>query len=121
MKAIKALVFFMGFLLVAGIGLLGYGMYSKAGRSVKAPAVIAPAGVPVAAPVDLAGFGGLGLDQPAGTRIAAARVSGTILVVELTDGGRADRVALVDLAGGSLLGMVYVDAAAAAPEAPTAE
>jgi len=117
MQAIKALVIFMGILLIAGLGLLGYGMYTKAGRSVKPSA---PAAM-VTTPSALADFGALGLDQPVGTRIVGVQVTGPVLTVQLTEGGRPDRVAVVDLAAGRVLGVVSLDGAAATPEAPTAQ
>lgn len=116
MKAIKALVIFMGVLIVAGLGLLGYGMYTKAGRSVKPSTVTTPPGA-VVLPADVEAFGALDLPQPPGTRIAAATVSGGVLVLHLTDGGRPDRVTLIDLGRGSVLGNVRLTPRVEAPSA----
>ena len=129
MRAIKALVFFMGFLLIAGLGLLGYGMYTKAGKAVK-PSEPVVAAAPIATSGSLAprDFGTIELDQPVGTRIAETRLMGTTLTLTLVDGGQPDRVAVVDLAKGQVVGMLSLmpsenaDAMQGdAPEAPVAQ
>lgn len=125
MKAIKTLVVFMGVLLVAGLALLGYGMYSKAGRVVKpsatAQAPVTPGPVIASAPnsAAVAAFAPLALNQPAGSQIAATQWNGSLLAVTVTGGGPADRVVIVDLANAAVLGTVSLGAAApvAAPVA----
>lgn len=123
MQAIKALVIFMGVLLLAGLGLLGYGMYTKAGKAVKdAPVVASPLGSPAAAgavvaSAGLAGFGTLGLDQPAGTSIAAVTVAGSQMVITLRGGGLGDRVVVVDSTTRAVIGQVTLDAALPVPAA----
>lgn len=117
MKAIKALVIFMGILIVAGLGLLGYGMYTKAGRSVKPSPVetsAAPA-LPSVVSVENTAFETVVLRQPPGTRIAAAEVSGGLLVLRLTDGGQPDRVSVIDVGRGSLLGNIILEPTVEAP------
>ncbi len=128
MQAIKALVFFMGFLLIAGLGLLGYGMYTKAGRSVKSSTPVVTTEAPpvgTSAATAPTAFGTIVLDQPVGTRIVESRLEGGLLMVRLAEGGQADRVGIVDLAAGRLLGMVTLEAGAptaeVAPEAPVGD
>lgn len=116
----------MGVLIIGGLGLLGYGVYSKLGGSGKddAPAaadVVSPAAPPAAASLRTATpeatatqLGALGLDQPAGSRIADANAQGNLLTLRIEGGGLNDRVAVVDLAAGRVLGWVHVDAPGAA-------
>ncbi|GAB3450540.1 hypothetical protein GCM10027396_26600 [Insolitispirillum peregrinum] len=127
MKAVKTLVVFMGVLLVLGLALLGYGMYSKAGRVVKpsAPAVatasaVSPVAAPAVVPVVVGSFGAVGLGQPEGSRIAASHLNGPVLVLTVVEGGLPDRVILLDTAaGGAILGQVSVQGSpAAAASAP---
>jgi hypothetical protein len=134
MQAIKALVIFMGILIVAGLGLLGYGMYTKAGRAVKpSPAPEAPiSAIAPVAPIDghpagnaapapavaVSPFGRLALAQPPGTRIVAAEAAGGLLILHLAEGGRPDRVAVVDLAARTVLGTVALEAAEPVPPRP---
>jgi hypothetical protein len=112
MQAIKALVVFMGVLLVAGIALLGYGMYSKAGRLAKpqddvaAVAVMAPA-------QSMATFGEIVVSQPAGTSIEAVQAMGGQLILTLRGGGVADRLLVIDTASKAVVGSVLLDSEAA--------
>lgn len=130
MKAVKTLVVFMGVLLVLGLALLGYGMYSKAGRVVKpsAPAVATASAVsPAMAPGAVGSFGTVGLGQPEGSRIAASHLNGSVLVLKVVEGGLPDRVILLDTAaGGVIMGQVSVQgspaaASASVPVAPVAK
>jgi hypothetical protein len=129
MRAIKVLVIFMGVLLVAGLGLLGYGMYTKAGKTMKTPpvaeavpqAVVSGVGARVGA---LVPFGSVGLDQPAGTSVEAVTVAGAQLVVTLRGGGLADRIVVLDSASQTVIGRLTVDGlpvAEPAADAPAAE
>lgn len=105
--AVKTLVIVMGILIVAGLGLLGYGMYSKAGQVVKGePSKTVP--VRAAAAVRDGGFGRLGLDQPAGSRITDATTSDNLLILSIEGGGLEDRVVVVDLQRGVPLGTVHI-------------
>jgi hypothetical protein len=126
MQAIKALVIFMGVLLVAGLGLLGYGMYTKAGKTMKTPPVAEAVPQAVVSGVGagaLVPFGSLGLDQPAGTSVEAVTVAGAQLVVTLRGGGLADRIVVVDSASKTVIGRLTVDSvpvAEPAADAPAA-
>ena len=82
MKAIKGLVVFLGVLLLAGLGLLGYGLYSKA--PVKGTPSAA-SGSPASAAV--AEFGQLAVPIPAGYRIEQMLVAGERVVLRLSGGG----------------------------------
>lgn len=128
-RGLKLLSAVMAILIVGGLGLLGYGVYSKLGGSVKSDAesgvameaeskaetvaAAPPAGpVPVAEPVasgrPLASFGALGLDQPAGSRIAAVNTDGPLMTLRIEGGGQDDRVMIVDMRTGQLIGAVHV-------------
>lgn len=121
MKAVKSLVAFMGVLLVAGLALLGYGMYTKAGRAVKpsAEASVAPSSgpsVPVAMPIPSSfaapatAYGAQPLGQPAGSRIAAVTLNNGLAAVTITGGGLGDRLVILDTTAGRQIGQFTIDA-----------
>jgi len=107
----------MAILIVGGLGLLGYGVYSKLGGSVKSdapaadngdapPVLAAPSSVP--AETTLSSFGGIALNQPAGSRIAEATTAGTLMTLRIEGGGRTDRVVVIDLNTGRVAGWIHV-------------
>lgn len=98
MRAIKGLVVFLGVLLLAGLGLLGYGLYSKA--PVKGTPSAAP-GTTAAAPV--ADFGQLAVPVPAGSRIEQMMVAGERVVLRLSGGG-PERILVLDPGQGKVAG-----------------
>ena len=98
MQAIKGLVLFLGLLLVAGLAVLGYGLYSKApfkGTTSAAPTL-------AAGPV-VADFGSVGVPIPAGARIEQMLVAGDRVVLRLSGGG-PERVLVLDPARGKVAG-----------------
>ena len=114
MQALKALVIFMGVLILAGMALLIYGLMTRSGgggkeaveTGVPAPAVTAPApALPLATVVD---FGTLELAIPDGCSIAGSELAGDRLVVRFT--GQVERgcqqLVIVDLITGRELGRV---------------
>lgn len=103
MKAIKTLVLSMGLLLIAGLGLLGYGLYSKAGQSGKSqPRTVTQTGAfSVTVPV------------PVGSRVDQMLAVGDRLVVRL-GGAAGDRLLVLDPNDGHQLGSFALQ-----PEAPT--
>lgn len=126
MQAIKALVIFMGVLLVVGIGFLGYGMYSKSDKLAKAPAApeaqvttsqaSKPAVVPHIAPASALPvgplsqqFGTISLHQPHGSSIVSVQGWGTLLLVTVRGGDESDRVFVIDPAQGRVNGQVSVN------------
>jgi hypothetical protein len=116
MQAIKGLVIFMGVLLVAGIALLGYGMYSKAGRLAK-PQDASPGVAAMVSPPSMAAFGEMTISQPAGTSIEAVQAVGGQLILTLRGGGVADRLVVVDTVSRAVVGSVILEAEAIAPAA----
>lgn len=113
MKAIKGLVIFMGVLIIAGLGLLGYGMYTKAGKSVRPAAV--PATV-ATLPATADAFGVVGLGEPLGTTITQVTINGGLMAVVIRGRG-PDRVHVVDLGQGRKLGTVMLNEAPGGPAA----
>jgi len=91
MQALKALVIFMGVLIVASLALLAYGLF---GRLPKTP--------------EVAGFDAVALPLPAGCVLAEAHANGERLIVR--SDGPAERgcqqVFVVDLASGRILGRI---------------
>jgi hypothetical protein len=98
MKAIKALVVFLGVLLLAGLGLLGYGLYSKAPMKGTPSAA---SGGPVLPAV--AEFGQLAVPIPAGYRIEQMLVAGERVVLRLSGGG-PERILVLDPSQGKVAG-----------------
>ncbi|MGE5547332.1 MAG: hypothetical protein ACM33T_10570 [Solirubrobacterales bacterium] len=108
MKALKALVLVMGLLLVAGLGLLGYGLTKQSGKG--------RVGGPVAATSAATEFGAVGVPVPPGSRVEQALVAGERVVLRLTGAG-AERFVVLDPAGGRVAGTFVLTPEAPAPEA----
>jgi len=103
MTAVKTLVAVMTLLLVAGLGLLGYGMAQRSSRMGLSQGDDAIPAVAVAPD----SFDTLALEEPAGSTIAAARADGQgRLLLSVTGGGIPDRVVIIDLTDGRRLGLV---------------
>lgn len=107
MKAIKALVAFMGVLLIAGLGLLGYGFYTKAGQSGGKPR-------PAAAADPGDAFGTVAVPLPAGARVEQVLAAGGRVVLRVTGAG-PERFVVLDPADGTVAGSFVLT-----PEAPQA-
>jgi hypothetical protein len=104
MQALKALVIFMGILIMAGMALLVYGLVTRTGGGDEmAGGQGAGGAAPLSAP-----FGALDLIVPDGCSIAGSELSGGHLVVRFT--GQVERgcqqLVIVDLASGQELGRV---------------
>lgn len=105
-KAIKALVAFMGVLLIAGLAVLGWGLSNTSKSVGKAkPAVL---GVATAGEA----FGTLAVPVPAGARVEQTLVVGERLVVRLSGAG-GERLLVLDPAEGKVAGSFVLT-----PEAP---
>jgi hypothetical protein len=94
MRAIKGLVVFLGVLLVAGLGLLGYGLYAK--KPPNKGMSPAPAGV-------TAEFGAVSVPVPAGSRIEQMTSAGERVVLRLSGPG-PEHLLVVDPAQGRVVG-----------------
>ncbi len=114
MKAIKALVIFMGLLLVAGIGLLAYGVVNKGDQQTVTAADPAPAAPRPSAPAALrpsapdaprpsGGFGTIEVPLPPGTHVEQMAVAGERVVLRVTGGG-TDRLVVLEPASGRVAG-----------------
>jgi len=99
MAAVKSLVAFMGILILIGLGLLGYGMMRtsdtmSAGRVHEGEA---------------RQFGAVFLDQPSESRLREVIPDGAgRVLITVTGGDRPDRVLVVDIDSGRLLGSVHL-------------
>ena len=105
MRAIKALVAFMGVLLIAGLAVLGWGLYSQAGK------ISTKGKRPVSAAVT--DFGAVAVPVPAGARVEQALVAADRLVLRLKDAAGPDRLLVLDPASGAIVGSFVLT-----PEAP---
>jgi hypothetical protein len=99
MKALKGLVAFLGLLLVIGLGVLGYGLYTKA--HVKGAGAGAAAAVG-SAPV-LTEFGTVQVPLPAGSKIEQMSTAGERVVLRLSGGG-PERLLVIDPGQGRIAG-----------------
>jgi len=111
MQALKALVIFMGVLIVAGMALLVYGLVTRTGGDgrVAGEGAMTTGGVAAGDPagtVPLEPFGTLELSIPDGCSLAGSELAGERLVVRVT--GQVERgcqqLVIVDLASGRELG-----------------
>lgn len=120
MRAIKAIVIFMGLLLVAGLGLLGYGLYSKAGKLSKAPAdqtAAAPAAAPVAssgaapeaasADAGRGAFGEQTVTLPPGSRVETMSSTASRVILHVA-GPQGSRLVVVDPVTGGVTGTLIL-------------
>ena len=105
MRALKALVIVMGVLILAGMGLVAYAIVKR----VAAPERVAQPAAPSALPASAAPphpFGPVEISLPSGARIARTRTSGERLIVELELAGGGERLLVIDLATGGLVGTI---------------
>lgn len=108
-KAVQTLVIVMTTLIMAGLGLVAYGLLV---RGTSASSQTPPVGKErIVSETDLVPFGTIVLAQPPGTRIAAMTVAGRRLFLWLQEGELGERIVLVDLATGGTLGTVTVGSA----------
>lgn len=126
MKALKALVLFMGVLIVLGVGLLAWGLMNKGSRLYTGEV---HAGSHVDGTINngdvgslasaAASFSPLNLDEPPGTVITSMTAfsnfsaNGPEALLHLSGGGRPERIVVVDLIRGSVIGRIAVSAASA--------
>ena len=101
MQSIKILVIFMGLLILAGLGLLVYGVVNQVSE-------VAGPGGPVA-PDAPGGFDEVEIPLPAGCSVVETRVDGGRLIVR-TDGPDSNapcqKIIIIDLESGEVLGRV---------------
>lgn len=99
MAAVKSLVAFMGILILIGLGLLGYGMMRASDEL----------GAGQANQNEARHFGAVTLDQPTGSRLRQVMPDGAgRVLMTVTGGGRPDRVLVVDINSGRMLGSVHL-------------
>jgi hypothetical protein len=109
MQALKALVFFLGILIVVMMGAVAYGIVVKFGGvmdSRDAAGPTAPAGGPVAAK---AWDKNLRVAVPAGARVSETVVAGGRMIVRLVLPDDSQRYLVFDLESGAQLGMIDLE------------
>ena len=121
MQALKAIVIFMGVLIVIGMGVVAYGLMLKfnewqakkdAGPSPEPLAVTAPAaGRPVVAEV---WTGPLAVAIPAGARVAETVVAEGQMIVRLSLADDSQRYLVFDLGTGKQIGVIELQPEGAA-------
>ncbi len=130
MQVLKGLVIGLGLLIAAGMALFAYGLYQKiadpdftffpaepgdAPPVAAAPPVPAESQVPAAPPVSVApqlpapaAFGTITVPLPEGCVLARVIPAGDRLYLRIGPAGRCERVVVVDVASGSVLGTIAV-------------
>ncbi len=112
MQAIKALVLGMGVLIVAGLGLLGYGFYTQSDRLERGGGQTAPA-----AAASARAFGEVTVPLAAGGRITDVAAAAGRLAVRVAEPA-GERILILDPSDGSVAGSFVLRAApSAAPGA----
>jgi hypothetical protein len=109
MQALKAVVVVMAVLIVAGLGLLAYGLVTKMGGSPKSDNIAShDAGADMNKARQYSAFGTVETELPPGARVVGMAVNdGRIVVrVELPDGGHSLMVFSVDT--GAQLGTIRI-------------
>ncbi|CCG40681.1 hypothetical protein [Magnetospirillum molischianum] len=100
MKALKALVIFLGVLIVAGVGLVIYGVSSKVG-----PKSTPPVTTGATTALSSTNFGSVDVALPKGATIEQVFAAGNHIIVRIgTDKGIADRLIVLDPARGQVTG-----------------
>ena len=94
LRALLALVIFMGILIVAGMVVVGVTIANRLGSLGEGDKPAAVAG----------GFGEAAVPIPAGCAIVETRPDGNRLIVRLGSGGRCDQVLVIDLRSGAVTG-----------------
>ncbi len=100
-QALKTLVIVMGVLIILGTGALIVGIYQKATGGLGGGG----------------GFGEIALEEGPEVRVVHSMVSDGRLVLHLRDLGPRDRVVVIDLATGEIVGRVSVQEPRQAPAA----
>ncbi|WP_417828802.1 hypothetical protein [Thalassospira sp.] len=119
MRVIKALVAFMGILIVVGIGLVAYGLsldknsddtntHQSPAQS-EAPSVPVAGALPAAPASPLAVFGDITIEIAAGERLVDYSLNGqqAVLHIERPE-GKAARLVIVSLAAKKVIGQVVL-------------
>ena len=106
MAALKTLVIALALLIVAGTGLIAWGLYEKAADPGFKP--FAGSGEPPPAKTPTRPFGRIDLDLPAGCAIADSRPDGDRLYVRIGPPGPCARIVVVDIVQGRVLGTIAV-------------
>ena len=124
MRVLKGLVIGMALLIAVGMALFAYGLYQKIadpeftffpGETGDGAAAPAPAPAPAAAPAAPAprlaapgAFGTIAVPLPEGCVLARVIPEGGRLYLRIGPAGRCERVVVVDVATGSVLGTITV-------------
>ncbi|HLN24852.1 MAG TPA: hypothetical protein VK558_12815 [Patescibacteria group bacterium] len=101
MKALKALVISMGLLVVAGLVLVGYGLY----RNSHNPSGTASSAAGARAANGAVGYFSVDLPVPAGSKLEQMTTAGDRVILRFT-GGEAERILVLDPQTGQVAGNI---------------
>ncbi|HYB10617.1 MAG TPA: hypothetical protein VEJ16_13190 [Alphaproteobacteria bacterium] len=107
MRALKALVIVMGVLIIAGIALVGYTIVKRATSPETAARPEASVSAQSGAVSPIKGpYGPISIELPPGARIVRTMTADRRLVVEVELVSGGERVLVVDLTNGALVGTI---------------
>lgn len=109
MQALKAIVIFLGILILAGTTVVAVTIVKRLGGTAETST---ESGAEPRAVVRPAGFGEASVAIPEGCRVEALDTAGERLVLRLGSGGRCEQILILDMATGSLLGRLTLAPAA---------
>jgi hypothetical protein len=125
MRALKALVVIMGVIIVAGVAVVGITIFNRLSKPASVPAPVvatAPAPPPAAMTMPIGAplpqqfdrkFGDTTLAIPAGARVSDFSASGDRLVLRVVTPDQEQRLVVVDLISGMVLGTIKLTAGGA--------
>ncbi|MFQ5939287.1 MAG: hypothetical protein ACE5KL_04350 [Alphaproteobacteria bacterium] len=97
MQALKVLVIAMGIAILAGVAVIGVTIYKRATE---------PRDETAAAPAPPPAFGTVEVPIPEGCSVVETLAAGERLILRIGTGAACDRIYVVDLASGALLGVL---------------
>jgi hypothetical protein len=97
MRAVKTIVIVMSVVLVAGFGLLIFGLTQNWHRASESAVPVVPVG-------SLRAWGSVGLGQPSGSKVMGMTAAGNLVVLHLTLPDGNERIVVVDPTRGAVTG-----------------
>ncbi len=114
MLFLKAIVIFMGVLILAGVVTIGVLLAKRASKYITTKEAPVVAEVVTPTSIDSSGalpaFGSVSLDLPRGSRIQTITTAGRRLILTVRGPNGAERIVLIDLRTGETLGSVALEA-----------
>jgi len=110
-RALKAVVIVMAILILAGVTIIVVTIAKRGGEMAARSAAEAPGEAPGEAPVAPRGFDRARLELPEGSRIVEMATEDQRLVLRLRLADSSERILLVDMASGRVVGSLEIERA----------